>query len=54
MLSIDTSDIKNKITTNESKLLKANEGYKSNGNHFYFVQDSFKNNDVILPVEMLG
>ena len=45
-------DTKNKITASDFKLLQANNGYTHNGNHNYFVNDCFKNSDVVLPVHM--
>ena len=46
-------DSKNKITPSEFRLLKANNQYLTNGNHNYFVDGSFRNTDMILPVDML-
>lgn len=47
-------DKKDKITTSEYRLLTANNLYLTNGNHNYFVNDCFKNTDIILPVDMLS
>ena len=43
-----------KITHSEFKLLKANTLYMQNGNHNYFVDECFKNTDIIVPVEMMN
>lgn len=47
------TDSKSKITTSEYRLLTANNQYLTNGNHNYFVNDCFRNTDIILPVDML-
>ena len=52
--SITQSDIKNKITEHESKILQANSAYSKDGNHSYFVNECFKYNDVVLPINMVG
>lgn len=49
-----TSDTKNTISTHESKLIMANAAYTQDGNHNYFVNDSFKSNDMILPIPVIG
>lgn len=47
-------DMKNKITNSDFKLLQANNQYTTNGNHNYMVDECFKNNDLILPITMIG
>lgn len=44
------SDIKNKLSNQDLKILQANNAYVFNGNHNYFVNDCFKYNDMVLPL----
>lgn len=43
-----------KITHSEFKLIRANTSYMESGNHNYFVEECFKNTDIILPVQMMN
>ena len=43
-----------KVSHSELKLLRANSQYSETGNHNYFVDECFKNTDIIVPVEMIN